>query len=153
MTPLIKPPDPQWSYHPTDNNPTASSSSWCCSQQCWSPTCTATTSQPWPPWCRHSSNCLPSLSLSTTWLPSFRTCSSWLRTTLSSDNPYLCIVGSFTSSVSSMILGTSSSKFLVNWFRAEIFTHLIYLSTLCSVLSLSAGLFLPGLILSSASTQ
>lgn len=77
----------------------------------------------------------------------------WLRTTLSTDNPYLCLAGSFISATSSMILSTCRSKILVNWFRAEMFSPLLYICSFCNVLSVSTGLFLPGLLLSSSSSQ
>ena len=41
----------------------------------------------------------------------------WLRTTLTSENPYVCLLGSLLSGGSGLILLSSGSKVTLNWFK------------------------------------
>jgi fucose permease len=77
----------------------------------------------------------------------------WLRVTISSDNPYVCLLGSLLSGGSGLILLSSSSKITLNWFRPEYITYVTFLCVLCNYCSSSIGLFLPGLLLNSNSSQ
>ena len=42
----------------------------------------------------------------------------WLRTTLSTGNPYLCLLGSFLAGASGLFVMNSASKITLNWFRS-----------------------------------
>ena len=77
----------------------------------------------------------------------------WLRTTLSSSDPYLCLLGSFMSGGSGLVIMNSASKIALNWFRAEMLTVVIFATVLSTLVSIAAGLFVPSFLLDEASTQ
>jgi hydrogenase-4 membrane subunit HyfE len=52
-----------------------------------------------------------------------------------------------------LILLSSGSKVTLNWFKKEHVTPVTFVCVLANLLSLSIGLFLPGLFISPSSTQ
>lgn len=76
-------------------------------------------------------------------------CGTWLRVTLTADNPYLCLFGSFVAGVGAMILMNSISRVAVEWFRSEIMSVVTFPCVLLTVLSQTVSMVLPGLFLSS----
>jgi len=76
----------------------------------------------------------------------------WLRTTLSADGAYLCLLGSFLCGGSGLFVMNSASKITMNWFRSEVMTIVTFGSVLATFVSLAASLGLPGLMLDSKST-
>ena len=76
----------------------------------------------------------------------------WLRTTLSNNNPYLCLLGSFLSGGSGLVVMNSASKITMYWFRDQIFPLATFATVLSTFISIGAGLFLPSLLVNSSST-
>jgi MFS family permease len=77
----------------------------------------------------------------------------WLRTSLSHDNPYLCLLGSLLAAIACNFLMNSASKLTTHWFRTDIANLVTFFSVLINILSASVSLFLPGLFLNSKSTE
>ena len=77
----------------------------------------------------------------------------WLRTTLTEGNPYLCLLGSFMSGGSGLVIMNSASKITLNWFRADMLTVVTFITVLTSLVSIAAGLFVPAFLVNAASNR
>jgi MFS family permease len=77
----------------------------------------------------------------------------WLRTTLSEDNPYTCLLGSILCGFGYLFVMNSASKVTMNWFRSEVMTSVTFVSALSTMLSLSFSSVIPGFLLDSSSTK
>ena len=54
---------------------------------------------------------------------------------------------------SGLVIMNSASKIVLNWFRAEMLTVVIFATVLSTLVSIAAGLFVPSFLLNEASTQ
>ena len=54
---------------------------------------------------------------------------------------------------SGLVIMNSASKIVLNWFRAEMLTVVIFATVLSTLVSIAAGLFVPSFLLDEASTQ
>ena len=77
----------------------------------------------------------------------------WLRTTLTDGNPYLCLLGSFLSGSSGLVIMNSASKITLNWFRKDVLTFVTFFSVLASYISIAGGLFVPAFLVNSNSSR
>jgi len=77
----------------------------------------------------------------------------WLRTMLSEGNSLVCLFGSLLAGVGGMFIYNTPSKLAFNWFKSEAVATVTFVCVLTNLFSNTIGLILPGLFITSQSSQ
>ena len=77
----------------------------------------------------------------------------WMRTGIGEGQPGLCLVGSFLAAVGNIAVLNTPTKIPLNWFRDEKVTVVSSVCVLTNLVSMALGIALPGVFISSKSTQ
>ena len=76
-----------------------------------------------------------------------------MRTGIGEGQPGLCLVGSFLAAVGNIAVLNTPTKIPLNWFRDEKVTVVSSVCVLTNLVSMALGIALPGVFISSKSTQ